>query len=163
MKKPTAKKMALLGFFSAIAVIFGYIESLFPLFAGIPGIKPGFANLCILFTLYKYSFREAAFVSIVRILIIGFMFGNLFSILYSLAGTALSLTAMTLLKKYTSFSPYGISVAGGVTHNIGQLLIAIIIVNNRHLLFYAPFLMISGMAAGLIIGLLTTEVQKRIH
>ena len=102
-------------------------------------------------------------VSIVRILVIGFMFGNLFSILYSLAGAFLSLTTMTLLKKHTDFSLLGISVAGGVTHNIGQLIIAMMIVESASLLTYAPALLISGIITGLLIGIVTTEVNKRIY
>lgn len=162
MKKTNSKTLAFLGFFSAVAVILGYIESLFPLFAGIPGIKVGLANLCVLFILNKFAFREAAFVSAVRILIIGFMFGNLFSILYSLAGAALSLTTMTLLKKYSTCSLYALSVAGGVTHNLGQLILAILIVNNTALLFYAPALLFSGILAGLAVGFLTTELSRRL-
>ena len=110
--------LAHLGMFSALAIILGYVESLLPVFSGIPGIKLGLANLAVLFMLNRYSYKEAAFVSIVRIFVIGFMFGNLFSILYSLAGAFLSLTTMTLLKKHTDFSLLGISVAGGVNHNI---------------------------------------------
>ncbi len=109
------QKTACLGLFSAVAIILGYVESLVPVFAGIPGIKLGLANLGVLFILKKYSFREAALVSVVRILVIGFMFGNLFSILYSLAGAALSMTVMTLMLKKTSFSLIGVSVAGGVS------------------------------------------------
>ena len=118
------KKIANLGLFAAVAIIFGYVESLIPFFAGIPGMKLGLANLAVLFILEKYTWKEAALVSAVRIVVIGFMFGNLFSILYSLAGAALSLTVMTLMKKKSGFSILGISVAGGVSHNIGQLIIA---------------------------------------
>ena len=124
------RKTAYLGLFAAVAIIFGYVESLVPVFTGIPGIKLGLANLAVLFILDRYSFKEAALVSVVRILVIGFMFGNLFSILYSLAGAALSLTVMDLLKKHSGFSLIGISVAGGVTHNIGQLIVAMIVVSN---------------------------------
>lgn len=94
------RKTAYLGLFAAVAIIFGYVESLVPVFTGIPGIKLGLANLAVLFILDRYSFKEAALVSVVRILVIGFMFGNLFSILYSLAGAALSLTVMDLLKTF---------------------------------------------------------------
>lgn len=93
------KKLANLGLFAAVAIIFGYVESLIPFFAGIPGMKLGLANLAVLFILEKYTWKEAALVSVIRIFIIGFMFGNLFSILYSLAGAALSLTVMTVMKK----------------------------------------------------------------
>ena len=152
------RKTAYLGLFAAVAIIFGYVESLVPVFTGIPGIKLGLANLAVLFILDRYSFKEAALVSVVRILVIGFMFGNLFSILYSLAGAALSLTVMDLLKKHSGFSLIGISVAGGVTHNIGQLIVAMIV----SLMVYAPALLVSGVLAGILIGGLTKEVVGRL-
>ena len=156
------KKTAYLGVFAAVAIIFGYVESLFPFFAGIPGIKLGLANLAVLFILEKYTWKEAALVSAVRILVIGFLFGNMFSILYSLAGATLSLAVMTLMKKRAGFSILGVSVSGGVSHNIGQLIIAALIVENTAFLYYAPVLIISGVITGLLIGLLTREVLKRI-
>ncbi len=157
------KKIAYMGLFAAIAIIFGYVESLIPFFAGIPGIKLGLANLAVLFILEKYTWKEAVLVSMVRILVIGFMFGNMFSILYSMAGAALSLTVMTFMKKKSGFSLLGISVAGGVSHNIGQLIVATLIVENKSLLYYAPVLIISGVITGVLIGILTGEVTKRIH
>ena len=152
------RKTAYLGLFSAVAIILGYVESLIPVFAGIPGIKLGLANLAVLFILDRYSLREAALVSVVRILVIGFMFGNLFSILYSLAGAALSLTVMDVLKKHSDFSLIGISVAGGVTHNIGQLMVA----SNTSLMVYAPALLVAGVLAGVLIGILTKDVVGRL-
>ena len=153
------RKTAYLGLFSAVAIILGYVESLIPVFAGIPGIKLGLANLAVLFILDRYSAKEAA---LVRILVIGFMFGNLFSILYSMAGAALSLTVMNLLKKHSGFSLIGISVAGGVTHNIGQLIVAMIVVSNTSLMVYAPALLVAGVLAGILIGVLTKEVVGRL-
>ena len=157
------KKIAYMGLFAAIAIIFGYVESLSPFFAGIPGIKLGLANRAVLFILETYTWKEAALVSMVRILVIGFMFGNMFSILYSMAGAALSLTVMTLMKRFSGFSILGVSVAGGVSHNIGQLIIAALIVENTSLFYYAPVLLISGVITGILIGILTGEVTKRIH
>ena len=155
------KKLSYLGLFAAVAIIFGYVESLIPFFAGIPGMKLGLANLAVLFILEKYTWKEAVLVSVVRIIVIGFMFGNLFSILYSLAGAALSLAVMTFMKKKSGF--LGISVAGGVSHNIGQLIIAGLITMTSGLIYYAPALLISGVITGLLIGTLTSEVLKRIH
>ena len=123
--------------------------------------KTACLGLGVLFILKKYSFREAALISVVRILVIGFMFGNLFSILYSLAGAALSMTVMTLMLKKTSFSLIGVSVAGGVSHNIGQLIIAMLIVQNASVFVYAP--LVAGVAAGVVIGGLTNEILKRVH
>lgn len=156
------QKTAYLGLFAAVAIIFGYVESLIPVFVGIPGVKLGLANLAVLFLLQKYTWKEAAAVSVVRIFVIGFMFGNLFSIFYSLAGACLSLFVMNLILKKTSFSLVGVSVAGGVFHNIGQLIIAMIIVSSTSLIYYAPALLISGVVTGVVIGKLTEEVAKRI-
>lgn len=157
------QKTAYLGLFSAVAIILGYVESLVPVFVGIPGMKLGLANLGILFILKKYSFKEAAMVSMVRILVVGFMFGNMSSIIYSLAGAALSMTVMTLLMKKTSFGLISISIAGGVFHNIGQLIMAMCVLQSTAVLFYAPTLLIAGIAAGIVIGGLTNEILKRVH
>ena len=125
-------------------------------------MKLGLANLVIVAALYLIGGKEAFLVSVVRIFLSGFMFGNLFSILYSLAGAALSLTVMDLLKKHSGFSLIGISVAGGVTHNIGQLIVAMIVVSNTSLMVYAPALLVAGVLAGILIGGLTKEVVGRL-
>lgn len=156
------EKHAKLGLFSAIAIIFGYVETLIPVVAGIPGIKLGLANLAILFILERYTYKEAIVVSLIRIVVIGFLFGNMFSIIYSLTGAALSLTVMTLLKNRTDASLWAVSMAGGISHNMGQLMIAMLIVENTSLIYYAPALLISGLLTGLAIGWLTTETLKRI-
>ncbi len=157
------KKISVLGLFCSIAIIFGYVESMIPVFAGIPGIKLGLANLSILYILKRYRFWDAAAVSVIRILVIGFMFGNMFSILYSLAGAALSMLVMTFLLRKTSASLTAVSISGGITHNIGQVIIASIIVESRALLYYTPVLLISGMITGLVIGFLTQEVLRRVR
>ena len=130
---------------------------------GIPGMKLGLANLAVLFVLERYTWKEAALVSIVRIFIIGFMFGSGSSIMYSLAGATLSLIVMVFVKNKIGFGQLGVSVAGGVSHNIGQLLVAIPATHTVGLLYYyAPALMVSGVITGLLIGVLTKEVLKRI-
>ena len=156
------RKIAYLGLFCAVAIIFGYVESLIPVFAGVPGIKLGLANLSILFILERYSFKEAALVSVIRILVIGFLFGNMFSIVYSLCGAALSLFVMSMLKKTKGISIPAISTAGAIAHNIGQLCIAMLIVENLSLLYYAPALLISGIITGLLIGWITVETLRRV-
>ena len=155
-------KLAYLGIYAAIAIILGYVESLIPLFPGIPGIKLGLANLAVLYILRKYSFREAALVSIVRILVIGFLFGSLSGILYSLAGAALSLLVMTLLLRYTSLSLITVSVCGGVAHNAAQMTIAWLLLQSTAFFYYLPALLVSGVITGILIGLLTQEISKRL-
>ena len=157
------KKTAYLGLFAAIAIIFGYVESLIPFFAGIPGMKLGLANLAVLFVLERYTWKEAALVSLVRIFVVGFLFGNGSSIMYSLAGAALSLAVKVFVKNKVGFGHLGVSVAGGVSHNIGQLIIAMLIVQNASVFVYAPALLVAGVAAGVVIGGLTNEILKRVH
>lgn len=156
------KKTAYLGILASVAIILGYVETLLPVFAGIPGIKLGLANIVTVFLLYMYGWREAAAVSFIRILVIGFMFGNLFSILFSLAGAGLSLFIMLLLKKSGGFSVTGVSIAGGVSHNTGQILVASVVVENVKLFYYLPVLLVAGLITGFFIGILADEIGKRL-
>ncbi len=148
--------------FIALAMIFSYVESLIPIHFGVPGIKLGLANLVVVIVLYKWGVKQALLLSVLRIILSGFMFGNMFSILYSLAGGLLSLFFMFFLKNRNSFSVIGVSIAGGVTHNLGQLLVAMAVVESYKVGFYFPVLMIAGMLTGLLIGILSKEVLKRL-
>ena len=155
-------KVAYFGVFTALALIFSYVESLIPIHIGIPGVKLGLANLIIVIALYKMSVKEAYLLSVVRVILAGFMFGNLFAILYSLAGGMLSLTIMSILKKTDQFSVYGISIAGGVFHNIGQLVMAIIVLESVSIGYYFPVLLISGLVTGFVIGVVSNGMMKRL-
>ncbi|HIZ66421.1 MAG TPA: Gx transporter family protein [Candidatus Blautia pullicola] len=157
------RKTAYLGLLAAVAIIFGYVETLLPVFVfmGIPGIKLGLANLVTVCILYTYTWKEAGLVSAIRIVVIGFMFGNLFSILFSLAGAGLSLLCMSLAKKYLGLSIAGVSIVGGVTHNAGQLMVAALVVENGNLFYYFPVLLTAGLITGLVIGIVSGEILKR--
>ncbi|MCD8398219.1 MAG: Gx transporter family protein [Lachnospiraceae bacterium] len=155
-------KVAYLGMFTALAMILSYIESLFPVFYGIPGVKLGLANSMSLVILYLIGAPGAFCVSIVRGVLTGFLFGNLFSIAYSLAGALLSMAVMVFMKRFPHFSVVGISMMGGIAHNIGQLIVAIFLVENLNLLYYLPVLVLSGLVTGLVIGLLSAEIVKRL-
>lgn len=155
-------KVAYFGIFTTVALIFSYIESLIPVPIGIPGIKLGLANLVIVVALYKMSVREAALLSVLRIVLSGFMFANMFSILYSLSGGLLSLLMMSMLKKTNKFSVIGISISGGVFHNIGQLIMASLVLESFSLTYYLPVLLISGLVTGFIIGIVSNEMLKRM-
>lgn len=156
-------KVAYFGVLTALALIFSYIETLIPLSFGIPGIKLGLANLIIIIAMYRMGIRSAYVLSVVRVVLSGFLFGNLFSIAYSLAGGLLSLTVMVLLKKSKKFSLIGISIAGGVFHNVGQLLMAAIVLESLSVGYYFPPLLLSGMLTGLLIGILSQEMLKRLN
>lgn len=155
-------KVAYFGVFTALALIFSYVESLIPIHFGIPGVKLGLANLIVVIALYKMSIKEAYILSIVRILLAGLMFGNLFAILYSLAGGMLSLIIMSILQKTDKFSIYGISMAGGVFHNIGQLVMATIVLESVSIGYYFPVLLVSGLVTGFVIGVIANEMIKRL-
>lgn len=155
-------KVAYFGVFVALALIFSYLESLIPFHIGIPGVKLGLANLIIVIVLYKMDIKAAYLLSVARIVLAGFLFGNLFSILYSLAGGLLSLTVMVLLKKKGGFSIMGVSIAGGVAHNIGQMIVAMIVVETYSVIYYIPVLLIAGLVTGLIIGIASAEMLKRL-
>lgn len=156
-------KAAYFGVFTALALIFSYVEMLIPIHFGVPGIKLGLANLMIVIMLYKSGPKDALLLSVVRIVLSGFMFGNLFAILYSLAGGVLSLAVMALLKKRGTFSVMGVSIAGGVFHNIGQLAVAMAVVETYRVGYYLPVLLIAGMVTGMLIGIVSNEVLKRIR
>lgn len=157
-------KAAYFGVFTALALIFSYVELLIPIQFGVPGMKLGLANLVIVIFLYKRNAKEAMLLSAVRILLAGLMFSNLFSILYSLAGGILSLIVMAVLKKLETFSVIGVSIAGGIAHNMGQLVIAMVVVETYRIGYYFPILLITGMVTGMLIGVISNEVLKRtIH
>ena len=152
-------KTAYFGVFTSLALILSYVETLIPISFGIPGIKLGLANLVIVIVLLQI--KEAFLLSVTRILLSGFLFGNLSMILYSMAGGVFSLAIMVLLRKTGGFSIQGVCIAGGVFHNIGQLLLAMMIVETYQVGYYFPVLLISGLVTGLLIGIVSSEVLKR--
>ncbi len=156
-------KVAYFGVFTALALIFSYVETLIPIHLGIPGIKLGLANLIVLLVLFKMGTKEAYILTVVRILLAGFLFGSMFSILYSLAGGLVSLTGMWLLKNIDKFSIVGISMVGGVLHNIGQLVVAGFVLETFGVIYYFPVLFVSGTLTGILIGFIAGEMLKRLH
>lgn len=156
------KKTAFCGLVLALALIAGYAENLVPVAVAIPGIKLGAANSVILILLYMVGVKEAFLVNIGRALLSGFLFGSMSSILYSLSGAVLSLVVMTLLKKTDRFSISGVSMAGGVFHNIGQLTMAALVLETTAVWYYLPVLIITGSITGFLIGSLSGEIYKRI-
>ena len=152
------KKTVLLGFLLALSLILSYIESVLPFSVGIPGIKLGLPNLVVILLLYVYGAKEALTVNLLRILISGFLFGNLYSILYALAGAVCSFCLMFFLQKVKWFSIAGVSIGGGVFHNIGQILVAILIVDTFAPAFYLPFLIIAGAVTGFLIGIVALRL-----
>lgn len=162
-KNLSAKEVALYGLLIALAFVLSYVESLIPISFGVPGVKLGLANLAVITALYTVGVPGAAFISLVRIVLMGFTFGTPSMILYSLAGGALSLLVMAALKRFRAFGMIGISVAGGAAHNIGQIAVAAAVVEQAALFAYLPVLLAAGTAAGAVIGLVGGLVVRRVR
>lgn len=157
------KRVAYSAMLTALAMIFSYIETLIPFSFGVPGIKIGLANMVVLLGLYFLKPLQTMAVSVLRIVLTSFLFGNMASLLYSLAGGLLSFLVMLLLiKKCKGFSTVGISIAGGVSHNIGQLAVAAYVLQSTSVLYYLPVLMIAGLLSGMLIGIAGGRVRSTL-
>lgn len=146
---------------TASAMILSYVESLLPS-VGIPGVKMGLANIAVIFVLFRFGWKEAAGVSLVRVVLVSLLFGSVGALLYSLAGAVLSLAVMALLRRADRFTTVGVSVAGGIAHNAGQVLMAMLILETKQLIVYLPVLAIAGIGGGILTGLTAALLIRRI-
>jgi heptaprenyl diphosphate synthase len=163
MKKMTnLKKITTLGILASLAMVLSFVETLLPpVYAAVPGIKIGLANIVNVFLLYKFSVKDTAIVTLIRVLIVSMLFGNfMMTLAYSIAGAVLSITVMALLKKTNLFSTVGVSIAGGVAHNLGQIIVAILVTSTIEIGYYMIFLCISGVLSGMLIGIVGALVLK---
>lgn len=156
-------KIARIGMLVAVAFVLSYVETLIPINFGVPGIKIGFSNIVVVLCLYEGSTKETFGIAMIRILLTGLTFGNFYSLLYSFAGGILSFCMMYLLKKTNKFSISSVSVVGGVSHNVGQIIVAMIVLKTSQLMYYFPFLLLSGVIAGVAIGIVASMLVKRLH
>ncbi len=156
------KRIAFLGLFVALAFVLSYIEYMLPLNIGIPGAKIGIANLAVMVTLYTVGEKNAIALSIIRVVLVGLTFGNISMMMYSLAGAALSLFAMLIAKRIGKLSMTGVSVLGGVFHNVGQIIVAMLVLETKSLFYYLPFLIIVGTITGVVIGIVSSLITARV-
>ena len=160
--KTQAKKTAVLGVLTAVALVLSYVEAILPpIYSAIPGIKMGLPNIIIVFMLYKFGIKETLVVSLIRVVVTTMLFGNFMMLAYSIAGAGLSLLIMVVLKKTDRFSTVGVSIAGGVFHNLGQVLVAMLLLDSAQIGYYMLVLAITGTIAGGFIGLAGAYVFKR--
>lgn len=159
----STKKIALCGVLTALAMIFSYIESVIPVPIPVPGIKLGVANIAVITILYVLGVKEAIVINLLRIVLTSLLFGNVNSFLFSISGVALSLTIMIIMKKLDFFSCIGVSVCGGVMHNIGQIIAAVFIMGSEAIVFYLPVLIVSGVFTGVVIGVVSGIVAKHVR
>ena len=147
------KKIPYYGLFAALAILMGYVEMMFPMPIPIPGVKLGLANVVVIIMMYFMEVKGAFFISLIRVFLSGLLFAGFAGLLYSLAGAMLSFAVMALLKKTGKFSIIGVSLAGGVFHNVGQVAVAAMVVENVKMAYYLPFLLVSGVVTGILIGI----------
>lgn len=157
-----SKDVAHLALLISLALVFSYVEAIIPFNPGIPGVKLGVANIVTVITLYMFGNRDAFIVSVIRVLIAGLLFNGAFGACYAMVGAAVSLTGMILLRKTGLFSPVGVSMAGGVLHNLGQLLVAAALIEDMKIFFYFPVLMFSGIIAGIAVGAGSVLILARL-
>lgn len=162
MQSRRTKSVALCGIMTAVAMIFSYIESLFPIPVPVYGVKLGIANIAIITVLLVVGTYEAIAVNVIRIMLTAVLFGNFNTFLFSIAGGVLSLAVMIILKKSKKFSTIGISVAGGVFHNIGQTAAAVFVMDTTAIVFYLPVLLIAGIVTGTVIGIVSGIVVRSV-
>ena len=167
MKKSKSKKLDTRGLVTlsaliAVAMILSYIESMIPAFVAVPGVKMGLSNIATVFALYALGWQYAICVSLVRVVLSALLFGNVVGLIYSLSGAAFALTLMIFLKKSDSFSSVGVSVAGGVAHNVGQVLAACVVMETAAIAVYIIPLLLSGTISGVVIGLVAGNLVERV-
>ena len=157
------RKIATLALAIALAMILSFVESQIPAFVAIPGVKIGLANIAVVFVLYKLGWKEAVLISLVRVFMVSVLFGTAVSLFYSVAGAVLSLTGMVLLKRTGLFSTVAVSVTGGVLHNVGQILMACLLLETNVIVYYLPFLILSGVIAGVVSGVVSAIMVNRVQ
>ena len=155
-------KLTTLAITISIAMILSFIESRIPAFVAIPGIKVGLANIAVFFALYKLGVKEAITVSIIRVILVSMLFGSPISMIYSICGAVLSLSSMIVIKLFTPLNEVTVSVAGGVMHNIGQIIAASFMLGTNVVVYYLPFLLLSGTIAGVVVGIAAALLIKRV-
>lgn len=158
--KNKIKQIAMMAILIALSFVLSYVDSLIVLPFGIPGIKLGIANIAIIYTLYKIGAKEAIVVSILRLVLSSILFGSVLTFLYSLVGAVLSLSLMIILKKYTNLALITISISGAILHNIGQIIVAVIVMATKEIVFYLPILIITGILSGIGVGILSVLTIK---
>lgn len=162
-KRFNVRRLVLLGTFTAIALALSYIEFLLPpIWSAVPGIKLGLANVMVIYVLYSLSLKDAAMISLVRVFLSAILFGTALTLAYSLAGAVLSLAAMAILKKLGLFSEVGVSIAGAVLHNLGQILVAVIVLRTAEIGYYMIILTLTGILSGVFVGLVGSLLTKYI-
>ncbi len=156
------RRLSIRALLVVLAMVLSYIESQIIIGTMVPGMKLGLTNLVVMVALYRLDEKEAIIINIIRILLVGFTFGSVFSIAYSMAGGVLSGIVMILLKRTNKVGMTSVSVAGGISHNVGQIIVAMIVTKTSSIIYYLLVLWVTGIFAGVVVGILSAQVVKRL-
>ena len=162
MRNQKVRETVLISMFTLVSLGLSYLESLIPPLSAVPGIKIGLANIAVIFTLYKFNFKSASTVSLMRVFISFLLFGSVLSLAYSFAGALVSITVMAILKHSEKFSAVGVSVAGAISHNVAQIIVAAFILGTSEIIFYLPVLSLSAVISGIFIGLAGAVLVSKV-
>ena len=157
----SSEKTAYYGIFAGLAIIMGWVEMMIPIPIPVPGVKLGLANVIVVMAMYYFGNKTALGISIIRIIISGLLFSGFSGFLYSMAGAILSFTVMVIAKNIFKFNIYSVSILGGICHNIGQIVVARLVVKTN-LSIYMPILIISGIITGALIGIIAKNCLNHI-
>ncbi len=157
-----SKNVALSGVMIALSMLLGYFESLVPLNIGVPGVKLGLANIVIIVMINKLPFPDLIVISLFRVILSSVLFGNVQALIFSVCGALFSLLIMYIMKRSKLFGTVGISIGGGVAHNIGQLVCALFMIGVFRIIYYLPVLLVSGVVSGMLIGIFGAYIGKRM-
>ena len=157
-----SKRVALCGLLLALMLVLGYVESLLPAVSGMPGIKLGLSNGVLIFAVYMLNVPTAFVLMGLKVALSGLLFGGVSAMIYAAAGGVLSLTVMCLLSRVRGLHPVVVSMAGGVFHNVGQLGMAMLILQTPSLAYYLAVLMLAGLATGAVTGVAASSVMKHV-
>lgn len=162
MRNSKVKETVYISMFTLVALGLSYLESLIPPLTAVPGIKIGLANIAVIFTLYKFNFKSASTVSLMRVFISFLLFGSVLSLAYSFAGALVSIIVMAIMKRSEKFSTVGVSVAGAISHNAAQIITAAVILGTSEIIFYLPVLVISAVISGIFIGVAGAVLVSKV-
>lgn len=155
------KKITEMGLLLAVSLVLSYFETLLPVFIAVPGVKLGLANVITMLILYRFHAKAAFFFMTLRVVMTGFLFSGISGIIYSFVGGLFCILIMSLAKRFSFFSTLGVSMLGAIFHNLGQILVACVVMENSHILYYLPVLCLSGILAGVIIGYITKLILEK--
>jgi len=156
-----ARRIAVCGMLLALMLVLGFVESQLPVAAGVPGIKLGLSNGVLIFAVYMLNIPTAFLLMGLKVLLSGFLFGSPSAMMYAFAGGCLSLIVMSALSRMKGLSPVVVSMVGGLSHNVGQVALAMVVLGTPQLMYYMAVLMVVGLITGAATGLAANGIIRR--